>query len=62
MSTTNAEVAAQLLREAAGFYRTIGDSSPEMKDRMNEFGVLYEQVADLLDTDPAGLLTDKRPA
>jgi hypothetical protein len=54
--TTNAEVAAQLLREAAEFYRLLGGSSPEMKDRMEEFGVLYEQAAARLDLDPQGLL------
>lgn len=54
---TNAHVAAQLLREAAEFYRTLGESSPEMKDRMEEFGELYEKVAGLLDTDPDGVLT-----
>lgn len=58
MATTNAVIAAQLLREAAEFYRTLGGSSPELKDRMDEFGVLYEQVAELLDADPVGLLSD----
>ncbi len=53
---SNARVAAQLLREAAEFYRTLGESSPELKDRMEEFGELYEQVAGLLDTDPTGTL------
>ncbi len=61
MATTNAGIAAQLLREAAEFYRTLGSSSPELKDRMDEFGVLYEQVAELLDADPIGLLTDNPP-
>jgi hypothetical protein len=32
-----------------------------MKDRMDEFGVLYEQVAALLDANPAGLLADNPP-
>lgn len=62
MTTTNAQFASKLLREAAEFYRTLGDSSPEMKDRMDEFGVLYDQVAALLDTDPVGLLADKSRA
>lgn len=53
---TNAQVAAQLLREAAEFYRMLGGSSPELKDRMDEFGVLYEEVAVLLDSDPRGTL------
>jgi hypothetical protein len=61
MATTNAEIAAQLLREAAGFYRTLGGSSPDLKDRMDEFGVLYEQVAELLDSDPKGVLADDNP-
>jgi hypothetical protein len=56
--TTNSELAAQLLREAAEFYRTLGSSRPELRDQMAEFGVLYEQVADRLDADPRGLLGD----
>lgn len=59
--TTNAQVAAQLLREAAEFYRTLGGSSPELKDRMDEFGTLYEEVAVLLDDDPQGVLTRTPP-
>lgn len=62
MTTTNAQFASKLLREAAEFYRTLGDSSPEMKDRMDEFGVLYDQVAARLDADPVGLLADNSPA
>lgn len=62
MTTTNAEIAAQLLREAAEFYRTLGGSSPELKDRMDEFGVLYEEVAALLDAKPDGALADKPSA
>lgn len=62
MTTTNAQFASKLLREAAEFYRTLGDSSPEMKDRMDEFGVLYDQVAALLDADPVGLLADNARA
>ncbi len=55
---TNAQVAAQLLREAAEFYHTLGGSSPDLKDRMEEFGTLYKEVAVLLDTDPQGTLAD----
>ncbi len=62
MTTTNAQFASKLLREAAEFYRTLGDSSPEMKDRMDEFGVLYDQVAALLEADPVGLLADNARA
>jgi len=53
---TNAQVASKLLREAAEFYRTLGGNSPELKDRMEEFGNLYEEVAVLVDNDPQGAL------
>lgn len=58
---TNAKVASKLLREAAQFYRTLGGSSPELKDRMEEFSDLYEEVAGLLDADPQGALTAQMP-
>lgn len=59
--TTNAQVAAQLLREAAEFYYSLGGSSPDLKDRMEEFGALYNKVAVLLDSDPQGELAETLP-
>lgn len=51
---THADLAAKLLRDAATFFRSIGDQNPEMKEQMDENADVYEQVADLLINDPTG--------
>jgi hypothetical protein len=54
MSTTNAELAARLLRDAAVFFRTIGNQNPALKTQMSENAEVFEQVASLVETDPSG--------
>jgi hypothetical protein len=54
--TTHAELAAKLLREAATMFRSLGAPDPELGERLNEFASIYEQVADLVEQDPTGLL------
>ncbi len=53
---THADLAAKLLRDAATFFRSIGDQNPEMKEQMDDNADVYEQVADLLINDPTGEL------
>lgn len=53
---THADLAAKLLKDAATFFRSIGDQNPEMKEQMDENADVYEQVADLLINDPTGEL------
>lgn len=54
--TTHAQLAARLLREAATIFRTLGAPDPELGGRLDEFASVYEQVADLLEQDPTGVL------
>lgn len=54
--TTNAQLAARLLREAAEIYRTLGGDDSEVKQQMDDFGTLYERVADMVELDPAGVV------
>ena len=54
--TTHAELAAKLLREAATMFRSLGAPDPELGKRLDEFASVYEQVADLVEQDPTGLL------
>ena len=54
--TTHAQLAARLLREAATIFRTLGAPDPELGGRLDEFASVYEQVADLLEHDPTGVL------
>jgi hypothetical protein len=53
---THADLAAKLLKDAAIFFRSIGDQNPEMKEQMDDNADVYEQVADLLINDPTGEL------
>lgn len=53
---TNAQLAARLLREAAEIYRTLGAENSETQQQLNDFGVLYERVADMVEADPEGVV------
>ena len=48
------ELAAKLLRDAAAFFKTIAEQNPPLKDQMDENADVFEQVADLVETDPTG--------
>lgn len=51
---THSELAAQLLRDAAGFFRALSDQNVELKDQMIENADVFEQVATLVERDPLG--------
>ncbi len=53
---THAQLGAKLLRDAAVFFRTIGEQNPPLGDQMNENAAIFEQVADLVEKDPAGMV------
>jgi hypothetical protein len=52
--TTNAEMAATLLRNSAEFFRDIGQQYPRMKDQMNSNAQTFDTVAALVESDPEG--------
>jgi len=54
MSTTHAQLAARLLRDAAQFFRTIGEQNPALTDAMAENSQVFEDVAVLVENDPNG--------
>ena len=54
--TSNAQLAARLLREAAEIYRTLGANDSEAQQQMNDFGTLYDRVADMVELDPEGVV------
>ena len=58
MTTTNAQLAARLLRDAANFFRTVAEQNPPLQIAMTENAEVFEEVADLVETDPAGLVED----
>lgn len=62
---THATLAAQLLRDAAQFFKTIGEQNDPIKAQMEENAAVFEQVANLVETDPTGEVseeTDTPPA
>lgn len=56
---SHAQLASKLLRDAAVFFRTIGDQNPPLKIQMDENAVVFEQVADLVEQDPTGVIEEK---
>jgi len=52
--TTNAEIAAKLLRDAATFFRHVGNQNDPIKDQMDSNAEAYETVAELVETEPIG--------
>ena len=53
---THADLAAKLLRDAAAFFRNVGEQNPDLKSMMEENADVYCQVAELVSTDPTGAL------
>lgn len=53
---TYAQLAAKLLRDAATFFRNVGLQNEPLKEQMDDNASVYEQVADLVERDPMGLL------
>lgn len=55
---THAQIAAKLLRDAAAFFKTLGNENPPLKEQMDENATVFEQVADLVEYDPNAELQD----
>jgi len=51
---TNAEVAAKLLRDAAGFFVSVGEQNPPIQEAMAANARTFESVATLVESDPEG--------
>lgn len=59
---THVELASRLLRDAAAFFRTVGEQNEPLKGQMEENADVFEQVAGLLESDPNGELPDEDPS
>lgn len=55
---THAQLAAQLLRDAAMLMRTLGEQNAELDAQMKENADVFEQVATLVERDPTGSIPD----
>ncbi|GEO38651.1 hypothetical protein GGE65_002577 [Skermanella aerolata] len=49
---TNAEIAAKLLRDAATFFRHVGEQNDPIKDQMDSNAQAYDTIAELVETEP----------
>lgn len=56
---TYAELGARLLRDAATFFRTVGEQNQPLQEQMSENATVFEQIADLLEQDPTGEVDDE---
>lgn len=55
---SHSALAAKLLRDAAVFFRTIGEQNEPLKLQMDENATVFEQVADLVEHDPTGIIEE----
>ena len=53
---TYAQLAAKLLRDAAIFFRNVGEQNEPLRGQLNDNAEVYNQVADLLEENPLGVL------
>lgn len=53
---TYAQLSAKLLRDAAAFFRSVGAQNEPLREQMDDNASVYEQVADLVESDPNGTL------
>lgn len=51
-----AELASRLLKDAAGFFRTLAEQNEPIREQMTENANVYEQIGDLVFNDPLGIL------
>ena len=58
MALTHAQLAAKLLRDAAAFFQTIGAQNPPLKIQMDENASVFEQVANLVEHNPTGVIEE----
>ena len=49
---THAQIAANLLRNAATFFRDIGGQNPQLNEQMEANARTYDAVADMVEQDP----------
>jgi hypothetical protein len=50
--STNAQLAAKLLRDASSFFRNVGEQNPQLSEQMENNAEVYEQVAGMVEADP----------
>ena len=49
---THAQLAAQLLRDAASFFKHLAHENPSLQEQMQDNAAIYEEVAGLVEKSP----------
>ena len=57
---SNAEVAAKLLRDAAGFFEEVARQNPEIRPEMEMNAKTFAAISELVRTDPQGECAGER--
>lgn len=55
---SHSQLAAKLLRDAATFFRNIAEQNEPLKEQMTENASVFDQVADLVEHDPNGVIEE----
>ncbi|MCB1532734.1 MAG: hypothetical protein KDJ35_07685 [Alphaproteobacteria bacterium] len=53
---SHAELAGRLLADAAAFFRTLAEQNEPIKEQMEENANVFDQVAQLVSTNPLGVM------
>ena len=56
---THATLAAQLLQDAAGFFRNLASENETVREDMNSNADVFDQMAGLMTQEPTGVIDDK---
>ncbi|MBO9711927.1 hypothetical protein [Sphingomonas sp.] len=54
--TSNVELAARLLHDAATFFRNVAEQNPALGEQMRDNAKVYDHVAELVERDPFGTI------
>jgi|APSaa5957512493_1039668.scaffolds.fasta_scaffold631218_1 hypothetical protein len=55
---THIQLATDLLRNAAKFFKDVGMQNPDLADQMSTNAAAFDRVALLLETDPTGVFVE----
>ena len=53
---THAQVAGRLLRDAATFFRNVAAQNEHLQEQLNDNAKVYDEVAQLVEADPMGVI------
>lgn len=58
---THATLAADLLKDAAAFFKNLAQQNADVRKEMTENAAIYERMAELIETQPTGMAPGGQP-